>query len=53
MFLPLVKIVSARIVRMTLPVQLRFDNINWQNLVQYDNIFNEKVAAAVGHRSIL
>ena len=23
---------------------------NWQNLVQYDNIFNEKVAAAVGHR---
>ena len=36
---------------MTLPVHLRFDNKNWQNLVQYDNIFNEKVAAAVGHRS--
>ena len=48
----LVKIVSVRIVyiRITLPVQFRFYTTHWQNLVQYDNIFNSKVAAVVDHR---
>ena len=37
-------------IRMTLPVQFRFYTTHWQNLEQYDNIFNSKVAAVVDHR---